>query len=208
MPLDVFRRRGEDDYVPFVRVNLSRALAQLESHADNLGVYAARDFLKGNRLGRYTGLVVERGEPFSDDASYKNEIRKLREEQKGNYIMQLSHCTLRGEVMPQSMAEQKRLLGLESVLDVPFPDREWLIDTQFSGTPDHVWPDMYPHLINDPRGLGGLAANVEIDVLGFIVAARDINAGEELLMSYGDAFWEDDDDGDDSDDSDYVTNEC
>lgn len=184
LPVSVDRRLPKKNdhpwsvgYTFWVYVDKSKALAHLPG--ENLGVFAARVFEKDTRLGRYTGRVVARPEdaasvpPGNDD-----------------YQLTIDSCILRGDLQPQTVAEQMALLGLQNPADVPFLDREWLA-YGFAGDPDHVWPDMYPHLMNDPRDLGEeFEANVAIDRQGFVYTLRSIARDEELLYDYGDKYWD------------------
>lgn len=67
----------------------------------------------------------------------------------------------------------------------------------FYGDPNVHSPEACGHMINDPRGTGGGANCVVCPIAGGAVTAilvtKAVQAGEELLMNYGEAYWACDD---------------
>lgn len=150
--------------IPWLLVSKSAALRSLGIDGD--GLYALKEFKKGEILGRYTGKILTPDDPPRDDT----------------YCVLLGdepQVCVDGNAEPDTPAEQK-----EKTRKLNVPERELF---------NEAWcrAKTYMHKMNDPRNTGAVE-NVQVLPDGYAVALYDIPKYTELLWSYGDSYWEDD----------------
>jgi hypothetical protein len=127
------------------------------------GLYALRDFKKGDKIGMYTGAIVPEEHVECWDDTY---LAELEPSVKGVVVVDGSRDV-------QSEELQKKLLRDDCVLF----DEDW------------AKAKTYVHKINDPQKTRA-AQNVRVEKDGFAYALYDIPKWTELLWSYGDKYWD------------------
>lgn len=136
------------------------------------GVVAGRDFKKGDILCSYGGKVLSKVEHDALVAKHQSHCPRV------TYLVGLNEDE-EGNVAATASAEEL-----------------WYLD----GHPSNI--ESIGHVgqfVNDARDIDDCSTNCKIliyDLDGkdavYIVAERDIKAGEELFLSYGDRYWLDD----------------
>lgn len=151
-----FRQPGSTMFLPWVTVK--------NSSLGGKGVFAAREFKKGDRIGTYTGKVLGRT---------KNAATEARVVASGStMIINIHGITVDGAQPPQSEAAQRALIGR-----VMFP----------AGT---EWPGAHVHMVNSAfnmqtRRLQTSLQNCAVKSGGALRATKHIHVGQELLQNYG-----------------------
>lgn len=148
-------------YLPWVRVG--------PSPVGGRGVFAARRFARGEKIGTYSGRLLGMAD---DDRSRAAVVAS-----GSTMLLTLRGVTIDGARPPQSAAAQKRLVG-----KVLFPDSV-------------EWPGAYVHMVNSAYDLqaGRMRAdrqNCRVGTYGALAATKGIDVGQELLQNYGRSYHE------------------
>lgn len=156
----VYKYRG-GRYVPWVSVR--------DSDIQGRGLFAERNFRAGAKIGKYVGKILGLLKDDPDEES----IVALWKKDDASYIITLGNAFVDGSKAPQSYSEIKALTN----------------KAMFTHYEIKCWPAPFVHMANDPRGTG-LPPNVSCYDNGIFEADRDIKKDEELLLDYGDDYWE------------------
>ncbi len=97
-------------------------------------------------------------------------------------------CVYKGHLLTPSQHDDRygEKLAAYSMMIGPFGDSKTAVFVDAS----EEWDDPlhWSRYVNDPRGTGN-EANIRFESDGSLVAICDIEAGDELLVRYGDVYW-------------------
>ncbi|HEY9757774.1 MAG TPA: SET domain-containing protein-lysine N-methyltransferase [Oculatellaceae cyanobacterium] len=128
------------------------------------GLFAARQFSKGDYIGRYIGEILSRAEGHQ---------RAQIPGDAGRYVLDLvlkRHMSVDASKPVQSDAEQIQQFGEVFISNANFV------------------PGMHAEMANDIRNTGQ-RSNVKTIQSGWMVASRKIKPGDEIMWSYGRSYW-------------------
>ena len=149
------KQPGSNRFLPRVTVK--------NSPLGGKGVFAARTFHRGERIGTYTGRVLGKA---SDP-----QVQALAAASPSTMLINVQGATIDGAQAPQNEAGQKALIG--KVLN--------------NGS---EWPGAYAHIVNSAFDLESQKMrpgmqNCKVKAGGALVATKRIDVGQELLQNYG-----------------------
>lgn len=151
-----FKEPGSSMFLPWVTVK--------SSPLGGKGVFAAREFKKGDRIGTYFGKVLGRTRDEETEARV--------EASRSTMIININGVTVDGGQPPQSEAAQQALIGR-----VMYPA-------------GNEWPGMHAHVVNSAfnmqtQRLQPSLQNCAVKYGGSLRATKHIHIGQELLQNYG-----------------------